>query len=220
MRNWKGGCVNNWETPFDQAMTCLQSILITGPLMPDWTLGGGTALMLRYHHRNSQDIDIFLLDPQWLPILSPERNERIESLILDYQDGPTWLKPVLPLGEIDFIVAPALTAHSFEFTTIHAQSVAIETPAEIIAKKLYYRGRALRSRDVVDLAVVYDRDPAGLWASRSAWIRELEPIRQRLLQMATRYVLEAPHLDLLPDGERESPNGVGHRPQFHGTRSR
>ena len=47
--------MDNWETLFDQAMTCLQSILITGAPMPDWTFGGGTALMLRYHHRNSQD---------------------------------------------------------------------------------------------------------------------------------------------------------------------
>lgn len=121
---------------------------------------------------------------------------------MDYQEGATWLKLVLPLGEIDFIVAPALTSHSFEFTTIHNRPVAIEMPTEIIAKKLYYRGHSLRSRDLVDLAIVYDRDPASLWASRSAWIRELEPIRQRLHQMATRYQLEAPHLDLLADGER------------------
>ena len=194
--------MNNWETLFDQAMTCLQSIAMTGSPLPDWTFGGGTALMLRYRHRNSQDIDLFLLDPQWLPILSPERNERIESLVMDYEEGPTWLKLVLPLGEIDFIVAPALTSRSFELTAIHNQCVAVETPAEIIAKKLHYRGAALRSRDLVDLAVVADRDPTSLWVSRSAWIHDLEAIRRRLDQMTTRYQLEAPHLDLLPEGER------------------
>ncbi len=33
-----------------------------------WTLGGGTALMLQIDHRESQDIDIFLSDPQLLGI--------------------------------------------------------------------------------------------------------------------------------------------------------
>ena len=42
MRNWKGGYVNHWETLFDQALTCWQSILTTGAPVPDWTFGGGT----------------------------------------------------------------------------------------------------------------------------------------------------------------------------------
>ncbi|PSR23288.1 MAG: hypothetical protein C7B47_15950 [Sulfobacillus thermosulfidooxidans] len=54
---------NTWEHLFDRALVCLQAIPQTGTSMPDWSFGGGTALMLRYAHRNSHDIDIFLPDP-------------------------------------------------------------------------------------------------------------------------------------------------------------
>ncbi|CAN7714766.1 nucleotidyl transferase AbiEii/AbiGii toxin family protein [Rhizobium sp. LjRoot258] len=37
----------------------------------DWTLGGGTALMLHHQHRMSQDIDIFIDDAQYLAFLPP-----------------------------------------------------------------------------------------------------------------------------------------------------
>ena len=40
---------------------------------PAWTLGGGTALMLRHDHRLSRDIDVFLRDPQYLPALPADR---------------------------------------------------------------------------------------------------------------------------------------------------
>ena len=37
--------------------------------MPDWVLGGGTALMVFADHRLSRDIDAFIDDPQYLALL-------------------------------------------------------------------------------------------------------------------------------------------------------
>ncbi len=34
-------------------------------------LGGGTRLMLSLHHRLSDDIDLFIRDPQWIGYLTP-----------------------------------------------------------------------------------------------------------------------------------------------------
>jgi predicted nucleotidyltransferase component of viral defense system len=185
--------------------------------MPEWSFGGGTALMLQYQHRNSHDIDIFLPDPQWIGILHPERNDTVEGMISDYAMGPTWLKLVIDepeaRGEIDFIVAPPLTMHPFMSQTIRGIRVLVETPVEIVAKKLRYRGGVLRSRDLFDIAVVSRAEPVALWANRTAWQPMVNTIAARLEQLKTRYRLDAPHLDVLPAGEpfREAAWSIVHQ---------
>jgi hypothetical protein len=52
---------------------------------PFWTFGGGTVLMLRYRHRRSKDIDIFVPDPQHLGYVSP----RPDSAKLPKPSRPT-----------------------------------------------------------------------------------------------------------------------------------
>ena len=39
-------------------------------------LGGGTRLMLALDHRISNDIDLFIRDPQWIGFLTPRLNDR------------------------------------------------------------------------------------------------------------------------------------------------
>lgn len=190
-----------WEPLFDHALACIDSIARTGSPMPDWTFGGGTALMLRYGHRHSYDIDIFVDDPQWLPFFSPRLNDTLESFVTDYDETASYVKLSTPWGEIDFIVALSLTQTPTETVTIHGRSVALETPAEIIAKKLRYRGASLRSRDIFDIAVVQSYTPETLWSSRSVWVAELPAIRRRLQRLATQYPVEARRLALLPPGE-------------------
>ena len=46
-------------------------------------LGGGTRLMLAMNHRISDDVDIFIPDPQWLGYLSPRLNDRFEHVVKD-----------------------------------------------------------------------------------------------------------------------------------------
>ncbi|MCL5065859.1 MAG: nucleotidyl transferase AbiEii/AbiGii toxin family protein [Firmicutes bacterium] len=190
-----------WEPLFDHALACIDSIARTGSPMPDWTFGGGTALMLRYHHRQSYDIDIFVDNPQWLPFFSPRLNDTLDPFVTDYDETASYVKLSTQWGEIDFIVALGLTQTPSETVSIHGRSVALETPAEIIAKKLRYRGASLRSRDVFDVAVVQAYTPKTLWACRPVWVSELPAIRRRLDRLATQYPIEAPRLALLPAGE-------------------
>jgi hypothetical protein len=42
-------------------------------VVDNWTLGGGTAMMLQIGHRESDDVDIFLSDPQLLGLLDRKR---------------------------------------------------------------------------------------------------------------------------------------------------
>lgn len=49
-----------WGGVFQHALTLIDEIDRYGKTDPFWTFGGGTVLMLRYAHRFSKDIDIFV----------------------------------------------------------------------------------------------------------------------------------------------------------------
>jgi len=53
------------------ALRIIEEIKKHGTSDPFWTFGGGTVLMLRYQHRLSKDIDIFVPDPQYLGFVTP-----------------------------------------------------------------------------------------------------------------------------------------------------
>jgi len=81
-------------------------------IIEHWTFGGGTAMKLRINHRESRDVDIFLPDPQLLPFLDPQKRELQFELrpIASEGDGARSLRLVFDIGEIDFIVAGAMTS--------------------------------------------------------------------------------------------------------------
>lgn len=116
------------------------------PLKP--LLGGGTRLMLAIEHRISDDIDLFVRDPQWLGYITPRLNDRFEHLISAYDEGATSLKLRCAEGEIDFIVGMSLLGHDEE----RAEDCVfpLEPVSEVLAKKLFYRGWALTPRDLFD----------------------------------------------------------------------
>jgi len=113
--------------------------------------------MLQIDHRESFDIDIFIDDPQVLPYLNPTTQGYSLQLNPDeyVSDGTHALKIVFAdVGEIDFICAPSLTSDPTSRVTLRGIEVDVETPGEIIAKKVHYRGASLQPRDMFDLACV------------------------------------------------------------------
>ncbi len=44
-----------WETLFERALELIDSVSYAGITLEDWSLGGGTVLMRRHHHRFSKD---------------------------------------------------------------------------------------------------------------------------------------------------------------------
>lgn len=126
-------------------------------MRPAWSFGGGTALMLQIDHRESHDIDVFIDDPQLLAYLNPETQEYPLSRLPDsYEtDGTRALKLAFgQTGEIDFICTPAILEHATERRDVRGLTVDMETAAEIIAKKVYFRGSNFQPRDMFDLAAV------------------------------------------------------------------
>lgn len=161
--------LNDWESLFVQALTILDAAAAAiGPFT--WSFGGGTALMLKYRHRYSKDIDIFLRDPQFIGHVTPRLSAAAEAVTGDYQEGAEFVKLNLAAGEIDFIGTGWLTPQPYREETVLGRTVNVETPAEIIAKKVLYRARTFKARDLFDLATVLDREPDA--------IHEIAPVIQ------------------------------------------
>lgn len=118
--------------------------------------------MRRYRHRVSTDIDIFIPDPQLLGYLSPRLNPSVEALTSDYDEQANSLKLYFPQGEIDFVVSGFLTDDPVVTERIQGRDVDVETSAEIIAKKVWYRGAEFTARDLFDFALVAQREPVAL----------------------------------------------------------
>jgi hypothetical protein len=72
-----------WKNLFLKTLSLIDEIDRHGMKDPFWTFGGGTVLMLRYAHRNSIDIDIFVPDPQSLGFVSPRLSSVAESITSD-----------------------------------------------------------------------------------------------------------------------------------------
>ncbi|MFJ1300914.1 nucleotidyl transferase AbiEii/AbiGii toxin family protein [Pseudomonadota bacterium AL_CKDN230030165-1A_HGKHYDSX7] len=149
-----------WRTLERRAHLLVESARAQGGASFSPKLGGGTRLMLAFGHRLSDDIDLFVDSPGWLPYVSPRLNDVLDSSITAYTEDNAHVKLMFAEGEIDFIVAaplldgadwnPAATETAFE----------LESPAEILAKKLFFRGWALTARDLFDWYVVEHQAPA------------------------------------------------------------
>ena len=105
-----------WEKLFPRALTLIDEISRYGGIAdPFWTLGGGTVLMFRYHHRLSKDIDIFVPDPQYLGFVTPRLSDTAADLTQDYTEQPgAFVKLQFEEGEVDFVAAPNLLDDAWE----------------------------------------------------------------------------------------------------------
>jgi hypothetical protein len=151
-----------WQHLLQHAYALVDEIAAHGIKDPFWTFGGGTVLMLRYRHRMSKDIDIFVPDPQYLGFVSPRLSDVAEGVSDKYVEGPGYIKLLRAEGEIDFVASPNLTREPFELWELLDREIKVETSAEIVAKKLWHRGDRATARDLFDLALVIDREPVAL----------------------------------------------------------
>ncbi len=144
-----------WRTLLELALPALDEV------DPDleWTLGGGTGLALKINHRISYDIDIFLEDAGHLRALSPNRNSASRAITDRWQEPGHYLKLEREEGAIDFIVAARQTDLAPWRYDFKGRSIPVDEPAEILAKKLKYRGSQIIPRDIFDLLAVHRFNP-------------------------------------------------------------
>ncbi|MGB0506352.1 MAG: nucleotidyl transferase AbiEii/AbiGii toxin family protein [Pikeienuella sp.] len=148
---------SRWGELFDIAHEIFEQCNREAPILDQWSLGGGTALMLQVGHRESHDIDLFVNDPQVMNYLNPSLQDYLLSIQpSDYiTDGTSSLKIVFDdIGEIDIICCGALLPAPTWAAMVRGCLTDLETPAEIVAKKVFYRGARLQPRDIFDIAAV------------------------------------------------------------------
>ncbi len=167
-----------------------------------FSIGGGTMLMRRYRHRKSRDLDVFVDSVQFVRMLSPRANAFTADRFPDYEESANALKLIVGMQEIDIIAAPRLTDNPTRRRILLGREVEVEEPREILAKKLYYRGRLFTPRDVFDLATVAKFDPGQL-QGLGFLLREkgLAALAARCRELADTFVREAAaKIDVLPRG--------------------
>lgn len=202
--------MSNWRILLDRTFRGLSELKRQGMPVPEWVLGGGTALMLAADHRLSRDIDVFIDDPQYLALLSPD--------VTDVWNCDAWdkaahyLKLKYPEGEIDFIVTHSVSGlqpntRQIDLTDLREgfkPIVRIDPVAEIALKKMHYRATMLKPRDIFDIAVADKLDRAALVANlgvvahcKSDLLRRLDGIHESFLKA------ELEELDVRPGWEDE-----------------
>ncbi|HEX7635791.1 MAG TPA: nucleotidyl transferase AbiEii/AbiGii toxin family protein [Noviherbaspirillum sp.] len=173
-----------WQGLLRHAFTLVDEIAKHGMANPFWTFGGGTVLMLRYGHRLSKDIDIFVPDPQSLGYVNPRLSDAAAEITADYEESAQSIKLTLPEGEIDFVASPNLTGDAFEEWVLWNRPVRVETAAEIVAKKMWHRGDQPTPRDLFDLCLVIDKEPEALRTAGRFLVRHRDVFLHELIANA------------------------------------
>ncbi len=148
-----------WESLYNRAMRVLDASIAIGVPSDDWSFGGGTVLMLKYQHRFSKDVDIFVTDPQYITTFSPRTNDRAEDDTTGYDEQHKYVKLYYPEGEVDFVAATPVTSDPYAYQEILGRRVKVESPLEIVGKKIRFRAGEFKARDIYDLALVLDKEP-------------------------------------------------------------
>lgn len=138
-----------------------------------WSMGGGTILMLNYHHRLSKDVDIFVSNTQYFNGLSPKLNDVAEDADF-YQEGERFISLSYPEGKIDFVKAFQVSDYLPTLKHVFNRNIFVDDDIEIVTKKVFFRGASLHPRDLYDLATVY------LGPRRSELVKALINIPEQL----------------------------------------
>jgi hypothetical protein len=168
-----------WKSLLEKTFWLMDAIKSDGYTLPRWSLGGGTVLMFYYAHRKSKDIDIFVPDPQFLGYVNPRLGGRGEEVTADYRDGTEFVKLFLPEGEIDFVASSTLTENPFAEYEVLGRKVLLETPIEIVAKKLWYRGDRATPRDLLDLALVIEHHYSEILVHSNVFAKNIEAFTEQ-----------------------------------------
>ena len=170
-----------WEELLPHALKVIEDIKTHGIKNPFWTFGGGTVLMLRYQHRISKDIDIFVPDPQYLGFATPRLSDVAAEISDDYiEESSSYVKLIRPEGEIDFVASPNLTSPGFEEWHLKNNLIKVETGTEIVAKKLWHRGDRATARDLFDLALVIEKEGDALRQAHHFLVKNADQFIEQL----------------------------------------
>lgn len=180
------------------------------------TLGGGTALAMRWAHRRSIDLDFtvdFAVNAR-LPVSGFQTDiDRLTGKQGYVTFTPGLTRIDLPAGEITVDASDSLTRNPRSADTIHGTRIPLHTNAEMLARKLGYRmlarGQYL-SRDLYDLAVARQADPEALTTALATFHPDsLAALRRNLAQLDQAHIVSQSPPLLDPTHPREADDFLG-----------
>ena len=121
-----------------------------------------------------------MTNPQFVGSFSPRLNDRAEDGSRGYDEQSQYVKIYYPEGEVDFVASPVLTTTPYETREILGRTVKVETPLEIVAKKIRYRAVDFKARDIYDLALVLERHPEYTTELVTFLAAQSAPLRDRI----------------------------------------
>ena len=186
--------MTGWRQLLSRTLDGLSDLKQQGQPVPDWVLGGGTALMLSANHRLSRDVDAFIDDPQYLALLSPDITNVWNCT--DWDKAAHYLKLRYPEGEIDFIVSGPISDLDPVEKEIDLTSIR--------AGWKHHRATMLKPRDIFDIAVVKKIDGGRLIANLDEVASKKDDLVRRLASIRVGYLkADLAELDIQPGWEHE-----------------
>jgi hypothetical protein len=117
-----------------------------------WAVGGGAALELQWGHRFARDVDVFFYDPMLFAFFSPRVNDFYDRRAISAVEGVDNIVLVFEGTEINIVCAVPLTNSPLQAIQVDQHPVPLESPHEIIARKMRHRRDALTKSDLFDTA--------------------------------------------------------------------
>ncbi len=134
--------------------------------------GGGTALAARWAHRHSTDVDLFVGNARYREFrwntggrftLDLTAAVPVDRLVID--EAAAYISFQGRQGHVSVTPGRGLPLDPRSPDTVRGTNVPFETNAEILGKKLLFRmarDQEILARDLYDIAVARQRDPASL----------------------------------------------------------
>lgn len=194
--------MSDWKWLLHRTFEGLRELDEQGSPVPRWVLGGGTSLTIGFQHRLSRDIDAFIEDPQYLPYLDPGMGGEGVWQCNEWDRQSNYLKLIYDRGEIDFIVAPAVTDLVPSSREVEGHQVVLAHPVEVCISKMFHRARTLKVRDVFDISTV-DRSMSGILSQNLVHLSGKKgDLQARLGEMTPGYYArEMEEIEVLPGWE-------------------
>ncbi len=128
-------------------------------------IGGDTALAARWNHRCSTDIDM-VMTPEFFRAAAAPLTRLLQAHPgTQIRQGQGWLNAMVPDGDFSIMTAEALLADDGPPERESVFGLALESTAQILARKLRYRmwgNGEFVARDLYDLCTGAVRDPAAV----------------------------------------------------------
>lgn len=160
----------------------------------DYTIGGGTALEARWHHRHSTDVDLFGDKDAIAEAVTHERKALRAALLgltnttrERFHIGRDFVAVELREAPITLIADRRLTTNPIADEHVERTAVRAQSSEEILAKKIHLRiieARTFHARDLYDMLWARERAPYAWYAAiadvtEAQWTnirRALEPM--------------------------------------------